>query len=354
MRVVHTVSSLRGGGMEHFVLRLAAAQQQRGHDVAVIAARGGPLVEHAERLGVRAYVLEGSKLARVARAVALMARLRPDVVNAHNPTSMQYAAIGKLVARARFVVTDHAQPEIIRVPSAFEWRLVDAVVAVSQKTAAESHKFGARGPIHVIHNGVTPRAPVRSRAEVRSALDLDDARLVIAQVASFRSLKAQDVTIDAMARLKERGVAVTVLFVGEGEELEAMKARAKALGLGDDRVKFLGFRDDVPDLLGASDVFALPSRTEGLPLAVLEAMAQRLAVVVTPVGGVPELVQDEVDGLVVPVGDADALATAFARLAADPSLRDRLATTGAAKVAKDFTFEGMTDRYEELYRSLTR
>jgi hypothetical protein len=115
LRIIHTTSSLKGGGMEHFVLRLAGAQRQLGHDARILALQGGPLEEHAARLGIPTIVLGGSGTgSRVLRGAAAMARLRPSVMHSHNPTSLQYGVLGKLVSGARLVFTDHRG--IVRVP----------------------------------------------------------------------------------------------------------------------------------------------------------------------------------------------------------------------------------------------
>ena len=354
MRVAHTVSSLKGGGMEHFVVRLAAAQQRLGHEALIVSLAGGPLLEACRAEGLQVHVAEGNKLQRVLGVAVAMARFRPDIVHAHNPTSLHYAAIGKVLARAKLVVTDHAQTRgVVRVPTPLEWRLTDAVVAVSQKTADESVAIGAPQPVRVIHNGVTPKTSSRPRAAVRAALEVGADTVVVLHTAGFVHVKAHDVMLRALAKIGT-GARVVTLLAGDGETRPAMEALAKALGLDAGRVRFLGFRSDVPDLLGAADVFALPSRSEGLPLAVLEAMAQGLPVVATPVGGVPELVRHDVEGLLVPVEDDAALAAAISRLADDAALRAEMGAKGRARAVGEFSFDRMTERYDELYRSLLR
>ena len=110
LRIVHTVSSLRGGGMEHFVIRLAGALRKRGHDATVVAITHGPLFETARAGGVPTTVLRGGTRAqRVSHAAAHFAVAQPDIVHCHNPTSLQYAAIAKVAGLSRLVFTDHAQ-----------------------------------------------------------------------------------------------------------------------------------------------------------------------------------------------------------------------------------------------------
>ncbi|KYF96441.1 glycosyltransferase [Sorangium cellulosum] len=368
LRIVHVVSSLNGGGMEHFVLRLAEAQRRHGHDASILALRGGPLADLARQRALPATVLGGRLPARAAQAALAFARARPHVIHAHNPTALHYATVGKLLTRARLVFTDHAQTRgIIRVPSRFEWRATDAVVGCSQDTADKSGAVGVAGNISVIHNGIDITPARRTREEVRAELgfgaDPPPAQspepagpsggvFVGIMPAAFHPVKAHDVLLRALARLRDRGVAVTVLIVGDGDERDRIHGLARELAIHGKEARFLGFRKDVPDLLLAADFFVLPSRDEGLPLAVLEAMARSLPVVVTPVGGVPEVVRSEEHGLLVPVDDPDALAAAIERLARDPALRRRLGEAGHARVRDDFSFEKMTRKYEQLYLGL--
>src|SRR6185312_14668731 len=252
LRVAHVVSSLLNGGMEHFVVRLADAQRRMGHDATIVAIKPGPLEEEARARGVPVAVLDGGgKEARIVRAVSHLATLRPEIIHAHNTTSLHYAVLGRLVGGGRIVITDHAQ--VNRVPRSFEWYLTDAAVAVSRDTAGHSLANEVLGEVRVLHNGVDVQAPRRTRAEVRAELGLGDGTVAI-HVARFVPLKAQDVIVRAVADLAARGVGLTVIFVGDGPEHAAVERLAAELGLGPDRVRFLGFRTDVPDLLGAADV----------------------------------------------------------------------------------------------------
>jgi glycosyltransferase involved in cell wall biosynthesis len=350
LRIVHTVSSLLNGGMEHFVVRLATAQRARGHDARIVAIKTGPLVDQAEALGIPVDVLQRSgKADRILRGAVSLGGARADIIHAHNTTSLHYAVLGKLLSGARIVFTDHAQ--ISRVPRAFEWYLTDAAVAVSAHNARTSLANGVLREVLVVHNGVQVEPPRRGRAEVRAELGLGDEPVAI-HVARFVPLKAQDVIVRALSRLQARGARLTVVFVGDGPEQPGVARLAAELGLGEGRARFLGFRTDVADLLGAADIFLLPSRTEGFPLSVLEAMAHRLPVVTTPVGGVPELCTEGENALLVPVDDDEALAAAMERLAGDAPLRQALGAAGYARISADFSFDGMARRYEDIYREV--
>jgi glycosyltransferase involved in cell wall biosynthesis len=352
MRITHVVSSLQVGGMEQFVLRIAEEQQRRGHPVTVIGLQGGPLLEQAHRLGLDARALGGSRtLPRLLRATACLARLRPAVVNAHNPRSLPYALLARLVCRSRVVLVRHGQEA--KPISALQWRSMDAVVAVSEAAAQALRRNGAAASekIAVIHNGVRLADPLQGRKQIRRDLGLVD-EVVAIIVARIDRLKGHEYLLRALAQVRDAGTALTLLVAGDGAERANMERLAGELQLGAGHVRFLGFRADVTELLAASDFFVLPSLTEGLPLCVLEAMAHRLPVVATPVGGIPELVTDGVHGRLVPVQDVEALASAMTELATDAGRRHTLGEAAYATVREHFSFEAMADKYEQLYQRL--
>lgn len=352
LRIVHVVSSLQIGGMEHFTLRIAHQQRLSGHDATVLALQGGPLLAEAERIGLPVHCLHGGKPLRVARACLHLARRRPAVVHAHNPSSLHYAVLGKLSSRARVVMTYHGRgAQDARLPSAREWSNTDAVVAVSAAAVDQIDADRFRDRLTVIRNGVVPTPPSRPRQAVRKELGAGD-RTVGIIVARVDGRKGHETLIKAVSRLRTDRTPVLLLIAGDGADRAGLEQQAAARGLGPEWVRFLGFRSDVPDLLAASDFFALPSISEGLPLSMLEAMTHRLPVVATPVGGIPEVVWEGEHGLLVPVGNADRLATAMQRLSTEPDLRRRLGDAARERACAEFSFETMTDRYLELYRRL--
>jgi glycosyltransferase involved in cell wall biosynthesis len=159
--------------------------------------------------------------------------------------------------------------------------------------------------------------------------------------------------IRAVAEVRQTQPQVRLVFVGDGPLRVNLEALVFELGLSD-RVHFTGQRADVARLLGAFDIFVLPSLREALPIAVIEAMAVRLPVVAGRIGGIPEVVEDGTTGCLVPPGDGAALAAVLERLVADPALVARLGAAGQARVQSQFTVEQMVRRVEHLYDELTR
>ena len=165
----------------------------------------------------------------------------------------------------------------------------------------------------------------RIRAEVRAELGVPDGDLVALTVANLRPEKGYDILLDAARLVVDRGLPVRFVSVGRGlRGRRPWRSAAAASDLGD-RFTFLGLRDDVLRLLVAADLFVLPSRQEGLPVVLMEATSVGMPIVATAVGGVPQVLTDGVDGLVVPPDSPGDLADAVGRLAADPGLRERLA-----------------------------
>jgi glycosyltransferase involved in cell wall biosynthesis len=235
----------------------------------------------------------------------------------------------------------------------FQSRRTDAIIAVSNAAGEAMRRLQPQlsERIQVIRNGVELSCPLRSRAEIRVELGLGESPVGII-VARLDRLKGHDVLLRALALLQEKEIPFNTLIVGDGPEGDSLTRQASELRLGPDRVRFLGYRNDITDLLAASDLFLLPSRTEGLPLSVLEAMAQRLPVIATPVGGIPEVVQEQRHGLFVPVDRPDALADAVAQIAKDQDLRREWGQSAYREVQAHHSFQTMVERYDTLYQSL--
>jgi glycosyltransferase involved in cell wall biosynthesis len=170
----------------------------------------------------------------------------------------------------------------------------------------------------------------------------------VALVGTLRTVKGHDVLIDAAPAVLARHPGVRFDVIGGGPLLDTLRARASSRGVAD-AFTFFGHREDVRERLADADAVVLPSRSEGLPNAILEAMAAGRPVVASAVGGVPDVVTDGVTGLLVPPEDPAALAAALTRLADDPALADRMGVAARRAAETDFSFERMVDACERLY-----
>jgi colanic acid/amylovoran biosynthesis glycosyltransferase len=240
-------------------------------------------------------------------------------------------------------------------------RFVVTISEANRRLLAGWYGAPAEAKTVVIHCGADPLvfAPPTGRGDDPSvaAPPTRDGPASLVSVASLQPQKGHRILVDACAILRDRGRALRCTLVGEGEERPAIEAQIDALRLGD-VVTLLGTqpRDRVVAIVDAADVvvqasIVLPSgKTEGIPVALMEALAAERAVVASAVSGIPELVVDGVTGLLVPPGDATALADAIERLLDDPELRARLGRSGRVKVLKEFDLHRNTALLAERFR----
>lgn len=327
MRVGLVLGTSTGGVREH-VRDLATGLSGAGHDVLVAAPRS-VLADLQVPAGVRSHVVEMADRPHPGRDLAAVAALTTvrrgaDVVHAHGLRAAALVALAP--GRAPLVATLHnAAPQgrgAARVYAALE-RLVVArarlVLGVSQDLVDEARMLGARAT----GLAVVPAPPVppvhASRVQVRAALDVPAGVPLVVTIARLAEQKGLDTLLDAAGRLAEAGVALQWVVAGEGPLRGPLEEQVDARSLP---VRLLGHRRDVPDLLAGADVVVSTARWEGQPVALQEALHLGAAVVATDAGGTAAVLGGA--GLLVPVGDAAALALAVEQVLRDGDLAGRL------------------------------
>lgn len=360
-RVLWLIKGLGPGGAERLLVSLAGEldRDRVACQVAYLLPWKDHLVPELAALGVPATCLSTGRLwdpRWVWRLLRLVRRERFDVVHIHSPALAAIARIPlRLLGRRRptIVYTEHnswaSYGPATRLLHRATFRLDDAQLAVSDDARA-SIPQRLRDGVEVLVHGVpldALRANLPARDEVRRDLGIGDDEVVVITVANFRLDKDYPTLLSAAAQVVATSPAVRFLTVGQGPLEETIHARHRDLGLGD-RFVLLGYRDDVPRLLAAADVFAMSSTVEGYPVALMEAMAMGLPVVATAVGGVVTAVRDGQDGILVPARDPGALAAAILRVAGDGELRAQLAASAAERGA-DYSITRSAARLGELY-----
>lgn len=239
----------------------------------------------------------------------------------------------------------------------YEWvqrvnyRRFDAVVAVSSALRETSAADGVPPDrLHMIPNAWANLHPALPKAEAREELGLDPESCVLGWVGRLLHVKGGDVFLDALGQLSEP--LPTVAMIGQGEEREALDAQVKRLGL-QDAVRFYEGITDAGRLFSAFDTYVLSSRSEGLPIVLLEAMAARAAIVATRVGGVPDAIGDA-EALLVPPEEPTAMAAAIRESLADPAAAAARAERAALRLERRFAKEPWLERYEDVYRGVVR
>ena len=373
MRVLHFIDSEGVYGAERVILNLSAAML--GDDrwepvVGCIVTRSdgqNPLYRAARKAGIEAHeiVVRNAILPiETWRLTRRCERLGIDLIHAHGYKTAVLGYFARSFSGVQVLSTCHLWFEPQKGPLkqrfmvGLEKRLYPRfphVVGVSDAIREEVLSHGVDPSIvSVVPNGVPVPDPAQAssdRHRVRAELGLRDEDFVVTNVGRLTGQKAQWSVVDAAAELAASGRQVVVFFLGKGPLENDLRRRIDEKGVAG-VVRMLGFRDDIGAVLAASDAFLLPSLDEGMPMALLEAVAVRLPVIASAVGDVPKLVEHEVSGLIVPPADAQACARAVERLMAEPGLGEALATRALTNLRQKYTVEAMYDAYAAIYADL--
>lgn len=355
------------GGAEIRVIQLAQAFAPYGGRAACLA--GSPLAKRLDELGLSPVLLPGDKTnQRPARALAQVVRSGHfNLVDAHNVQSYVWtvAALAGRKDRPALAATVHSSPRLEHRDPIKRYgyesieRLClpafDQVVTVSHFLRTELGRWGIPAErIFVSPNGVMlERCGEAASAAARRELGLQPGDLVVGSVGRLEPAKGHRFLIDALARLVQRWPRLQCVLVGEGRLLAELRQAAEKMGMAG-RVIFTGFRGDVMRLMEAFDIFALPSLTEGIPFALLEASASARPIVASRVGGVPEIICDGESGRLTAPADPAQLAAAIDGLLGDPPGAQRMGQRAALNVARNFSMMRMLDVVCEAYGAALR
>ncbi len=357
---INTEPTWRGG--EQQTLYLLSGLVQRGYPVLLCAQKGSPMAQRARDAGIETTELrmrgEVDPIA-IVRLARCMRRFRPEIVqfhtsHAHTLGVLAAALLGRrrprtlLTRRVDFSIYRHSFFGLNHV----KYRHVDLIVAISEAIRNVLLDDGIPPErVTCVPSGIdTSRFEVEP-CDLRREHDLPPATKVVVNVAFFADHKGQRYLIEAAPRILREFPDCAIFLIGEGELLEPLRRLARELGVAD-RVFFPGFRTDVPAILRGADVYVMPSHKEGLGTSVLDALWCELPLVAAEAGGIPEVVQHEVNGLLVPPRDSEALAAAVLRLLENPAEARRLAAAGPGVVASRYTADRMVEGNIEVYRRL--
>jgi glycosyltransferase involved in cell wall biosynthesis len=366
INVVTLIDYFEGiGGAERLAVEIALRLDRTRFKPTIWTTRPsrGPLVEQLRASDVPLYSLRRTSPAQLWTWTPFVRFLRKehvDILHAHKFGSNVWATVfGRLAAVPVIVAHEHTwsyEGQPLR--RLLDRRLVaswsDAFLAVSrqdQRRMIEVERIPSRHTRY-LPNGIPPLPPPSGR-DVRAELGIPAGAPVAGTVSVLRHQKGIDVLLEAAALLVPQFRELRVLIAGGGRpaDLQAFRARARAMDLSD-VVTFLGMRTDVVDVLAALDVAVSPSRFEGSPLAIMEYMAAGKPIVATRVGGVPDLIEDDVSGLLVEPNDPAALAAGIAALLQDRERGRGLGARAQERQRHEFDIDVMVGRLEALYEEL--
>ncbi|MFI5397425.1 MAG: glycosyltransferase [Candidatus Binatia bacterium] len=365
IRVLHVIDTLGVGGTELGLANVIERTQKEISHAVCCVRNGGATAARLVAQGIPITVLHkrpGNDWSLPLRVARLCRKMAPDIVHSRNWGSID-AIIGARLARVPVVIhgehgrdatdpngTSRRRNRARRILSVF----LDRIVAVSDQLGSWLvNEVGIRASkVSVLKNGVDAQKFQRgsNRAALRRSHGYSPEDVIVGTVGRLDPVKNQVALLEVLAALLPTHPHLRIAIVGDGPERETLAREIANRGLREAAV-LLGHRDDVPAVLNMLDVFVLPSLGEGMCNTILEAMAVGLPVVATRVGGNPELVDDGATGQLVPARDTDALAKVIAAYVADERLRQDHGAAGRRRVVEEFTLEGMTERYMQLYQN---
>lgn len=365
IRVLETIRQGTIGGGETHVLDLVQALDKDRFEPVVLSFTSGPMIDRLRALGIPTHVIKTERPFDVTKWAQVKQLLRDeqiDLVHAHGTRAQSNTCWAARGLGLPVIYTVHGWSfHLDQTPLVKKYRQLtekalmsqaDVTICVSESNRRDGLEFSAMTRAVVIRNGIDLQKfnPDRLVANVRAELGIGSDTLLVGYIARITAQKDPFTLLRAIALLPE-SLRATFLLVGGGDLKTSAQALARELGI-ESRVIFTDFRQDVPDLLRALDIYCLPSLWEGLPIGVLEAMAMGKAVVATAIDGTREIIENGRNGLLIPPCAPAALAAAIGKLAGDATLRQALGAQARQFIRAGFGVGRMTRRVEEIYQQL--
>jgi glycosyltransferase involved in cell wall biosynthesis len=351
LKVLQVVRAAGKYGATTSIKNLCHVLTDRGHTVLPIVYRDGDFQGELDRdYPVRRLETSGKfSIAGILELRNLIRELKPDLVHTHLSHATLRGSFAARLARTPVIATVHGMN------GRLTYNFANRLITVSQ--AAKQHLVGQGvhpNRISVAYNGIPipgPEAFIR-RDQVRASLNIPAEAVVLGSTSRADYSKGIQDAIAATAMLARRHSNVYFVFAGDGECLEDLRTQVKTLGIAD-RTRFLGFRNDVMDVLSSMDVFVFPSLKEAMGISIVEAMAMALPIVGSRIGGIPEVVDAE-SGILVPGNDPPALAEALHCLLEDPNEIKAMGHRARARAAEKFSLAASAEQVEDAYKILLR
>lgn len=365
IKILQTIRQGKVGGGETHVLDLVNELDKDKFESVILSFTEGPMVDKLKADGFKTYVVSTEKPFnfKVWKEVQqIIAAEHIDIIHAHGTRANSNTFSSSKALNIPLIYTVHGwsfhpdQSKIVKIVRTLSERLLvkmaDKTICVSQSNLNEGKSKFPMPNASVIVNGINQVKfnPELEFKNIRAEFKIDENDIVVGYIARITAQKDPFTFLKAIAKVPAE-TNVKFLIIGDGDLKKEMLELAKELNLGT-RVVFEDFRDDIPAILSGMDIFCLPSLWEGLPIALLEAMAMRKAIIATAIDGTMDLINHMENGLLIPVSDADKLEEAITLLVADPILRTRLGQAAGVTVKEKFNIGTMTRKVEAVYNEL--
>lgn len=367
IRVLECIRQGRVGGGESHLLSLSTSLNRDLFEPVVLSFTDGPMIELLRKKGISTHIIFTEKPFNFfvwGKVKKLAREEKIDIIHAHGTRANSNVFWAARSLRIPLIYTIHGwsfhddqKPIVKKIRIWGEKFLVsrtDLNISVSESNKRTGQKYISSFTAAVVNNGIDQGKfnPANHFADIRKELSIDRDAVLLLFIARFTAHKQPLTLIRAFAAALKKMPGLKLLMVGDGDEKKAALMLAKELSV-EENIIFLPFREDVPDILHAADIFILPSLWEGLPIGLLEAMSMGKAVIATNVDGTCEIVRHQQNGFLIEPGDLEnELAAAIQLLAADPGLRKKFGAHATETVSSHFNVAHMTRQIENIYTSL--
>ena len=363
INLLHVTFDMHIGGTEQVIKNLVEATDKTQFNTSILCIESpvGPFGKILSEKGYRIHSMSRKpgfdiKLIFAIRKYIIQNKI--DVLHCHQYTPWVYGVLASILTGTKVIFTEHGR----FYPDRSSWkrkyinpllvRLTDHITAISKATkqALVDYEFIPAKRIEVIYNGIAELGSSATAADkLRQSLSIPDDHLILGTISRLDPIKNHRLLISAFAKVLKKHPELKLLIVGDGELRPDLEKQVQLLGISDD-VIFTGFQANPVEYLQLMDIFLLPSLSEGTAMTLLEAMSLSKPCIVTNVGGNPEIIEDNVNGLVTPSDDEKMLITAIETLVEDQELRKKLGDTGRRKFEEKLTVQCMLNSYQEIYR----
>lgn len=362
-KILHAIRQGQVGGGETHVLDLVNNLDKAKYESVILSFTEGPMVEKLKQDGFKTYVVSTEKPFNVSvwkEVRKIISTEKIDLIHAHGTRANSNTFYSAKSLKIPLVYTVHGwsfhpdQSKVVKfIRSISERFLVTAAnktICVSKSNLIEGKNKFPMSNATVIANGINRFKfnPDKEFKNIRSEFGIDERSILVGYIARITNQKSPLKFLEAIAALPEKE-NVHFLIVGDGDLKIQMLALSKDLDL-DKYITFVDFRNDIPDILNAIDIFCLPSLWEGLPIALLEAMSMRKAILASKIDGITDLIEDGVNGLLVPPADVESLSNALQSLTRDKQLIQNLGFEAEKTVKEKFNISTMTKSIEAVYQ----
>jgi len=363
INLLHVTFDMHIGGTEQVIKNLVEATDRSLYNTSILCIES-PIGPFGEILSEQGYQIdslsrqEGFDVKIIFEIRKYIIRNSIDIVHCHQYTPWVYGVLASILTGTKVIFTEHGR----FYPDRSSWKrkyinpllvlLTDHITAISKATkqALVDFEFIPESKIEVVYNGIAElETSLSDSQQLRKQFSIPDEHLILGTISRLDPIKNHNLLISAFAKILKKHPKLTLLIVGDGELRLELESLISNHGIANN-VIFAGFQANPVAYLHLMDIFLLPSLSEGTAMTLLEAMCLSKACIVTDVGGNPEIIEDNVNGLVVPSNDEERLITACDSLIIDSSLRKKLGDAGRTRFEKNFIIDCMLNSYQKIYQ----